>query len=159
MTRYLFRLIPATTLIAAASVVFCTTASARTCPNAPEEFGKAWFGSGIRTAGGTATGRGITEWNWRPLADTGRADTTKPGADTTGKGSDSSGKKSDSLHFPIQDRRGDRFSNRSRNPFDLKDPSNIKDSIEYDPKTQQYYIVEKVGNQYYRKPTDRKSVV
>jgi len=66
---------------------------------------------------------------------------------------DSSQKKADTLHFPIKDRRGDRFSSPNRNPFDLKDPPNIKDSIEYDPKTQQYYIVEKVGNQYYRKPT------
>src|SRR5207302_9871139 len=30
---------------------------------------------------------------------------------------------------------------------------NIHDSIEYDPATKQYYIVEKIGNQYYRKPT------
>lgn len=59
----------------------------------------------------------------------------------------------DSLKFPLIDRRGDPFSNPNRNPFDLKDPVNLHDSIEYDPKTQQYYIVEKVGNQYYRKPT------
>ncbi len=37
--------------------------------------------------------------------------------------------------------------------MDLKDPANIKDSIEYDPKTRQYYIIEKIGNTYYRKPT------
>lgn len=61
--------------------------------------------------------------------------------------------KKDTLKFPIQDRRGDAFSNPNRNPFNLKDPANIRDSIEYDPKTNQYYIVEKVGNQYYRKPT------
>jgi cell surface protein SprA len=61
--------------------------------------------------------------------------------------------KADTLKFPIQDRRGDAFSNPNRNPFNLKDPANIKDSIEYDPKTKQYYIVEKVGNHYYRKPT------
>ena len=59
----------------------------------------------------------------------------------------------DSLKFPIQDRRGDKFSNTGRSSFDLKDPANIKDSIEYDPKTKQYYIIEKIGNQYYRKPT------
>ena len=41
----------------------------------------------------------------------------------------------------------------SKNPFNLKDPINIRDSIEYDPKTNQYYIVEKIGNKYYRKPT------
>ncbi|MEJ7740268.1 MAG: cell surface protein SprA [Chitinophagaceae bacterium] len=60
---------------------------------------------------------------------------------------------SDTLKFPLQDRRGDKVSSPSANPFDLKDPSNIKDSIEYDPKTKQYYIVEKVGKFYYRKPT------
>ncbi len=59
----------------------------------------------------------------------------------------------DTLKFPIQDRRGDPFSNPRRNAFDLADPPNIHDSIEYDPVTRQYYIVEKVGGQYYRKPT------
>ncbi len=61
--------------------------------------------------------------------------------------------KKDSLRFPIHDRRGDSFSNPKRSSFDLKDPANIRDSIEYDPKTQQYYIVEKIGNNYYRSPT------
>ena len=59
----------------------------------------------------------------------------------------------DTLRFPLYDRRGDPFSNPSRNPFDLKPPPNIHDSIEYDPVTRQYYIIEKVGDQYYRKPT------
>jgi len=68
-------------------------------------------------------------------------DTTKPQKST------------DTLKFPIQDRRGDPFTNPDKNPFNLKDPVNIKDSIEYDPKTNQYYIVEKIGNKYYRKPT------
>ena len=75
----------------------------------------------------------------------GRRDTTRLPRDTT--------KKTDSLIYPLHDRRGDPFSNPRRNPFDLKDPANIRDSIEYDPATKQYYIVEKVGNQYYRKPT------
>ena len=102
-------------LQAAASVVFCTTASAHT---------------------------------WQQ-----RADTTRLPPDSARRSTDTSRKKTDTLHFPLRDRRGDPFSNPNRNPFDLKDPANIKDSIEYDPKTQQYYIVEKVGNQYYRKPT------
>lgn len=59
----------------------------------------------------------------------------------------------DTLRYPISDRRGDRYSNRNRNPLDLQDPSNIIDSIEYDPKTKEYFIVEKVGSFYYRKPT------
>ena len=59
----------------------------------------------------------------------------------------------DSLKYPISDRRSDKFSNPGRSSMNLKDPPNIKDSIEYDPKTKQYYIIEKVGNSYYRKPT------
>jgi cell surface protein SprA len=61
--------------------------------------------------------------------------------------------KTDTLKYPIQDRRGDRFTNPGRSSFDLKNPANITDSIEYDPKTRQYYIVEKIGNRYYRSPT------
>ena len=45
------------------------------------------------------------------------------------------------------------MSNQSRNPFDIRDTSLIKRNIEYDPKTHQYYIIEKIGNTYYRKPT------
>lgn len=59
----------------------------------------------------------------------------------------------DSLRFPIYDRRGDRFSWQNKNPFDLKDSSFAKQKIEYDPKTNQYYIIETVGKQVYRKPT------
>ncbi|HRE52852.1 MAG TPA: cell surface protein SprA [Flavitalea sp.] len=59
----------------------------------------------------------------------------------------------DSLKFPINDRRGDRLSAQQNNPFDLKEPANIRDSIVYDPETKQYYIIEKVGSFYYRKPT------
>ncbi|HEX3024823.1 MAG TPA: cell surface protein SprA, partial [Chitinophagaceae bacterium] len=59
----------------------------------------------------------------------------------------------DSIHFPIKDRRGDKYSWQSKNPFDLNDTSLIKQNIEYDPKTNQYFIIEKVGNTLYRKPT------
>ncbi len=58
----------------------------------------------------------------------------------------------DTTRFSIKDRRGDGFSLPSRNPFDIRDTSLIKKSIEYDPRTKQYYIVEKIGNSYYRKP-------
>ncbi|RXK81397.1 T9SS outer membrane translocon Sov/SprA [Filimonas effusa] len=60
---------------------------------------------------------------------------------------------SDSLRFPLQDRRGDPFTAGKTNPFDIKDSAYVKRSVEYDPKTKQYYIVEKIGNSYYRKPT------
>lgn len=59
----------------------------------------------------------------------------------------------DTLRYPIRDRRSDRYSQLNRNPLDLKDPSNIVDSVIYDPKTKEYYIIEKVGSFYYRKPT------
>ncbi|WP_235921015.1 T9SS outer membrane translocon Sov/SprA [Foetidibacter luteolus] len=68
-------------------------------------------------------------------------------ADTTAK------KGSDTLRYPLKDRRGDRFSWKNRNPFYLNDTSFIKQDIQYDPVTKQYYIVEKIGNTYYRKPT------
>jgi cell surface protein SprA len=79
------------------------------------------------------------------------SDTSRPGNGIARRTADTAHR--DTLRFPLYDRRGDRFSNPNKNPFDLKDPSNIKDSIEYDPVTKQYYILEKVGNQYYRKPT------
>ena len=59
----------------------------------------------------------------------------------------------DSLRFPIHDRRGDRFTWKNNNPFDLSDTGIIKQNIIYDPKTNEYYIEEKVGNTIYRKPT------
>ena len=59
----------------------------------------------------------------------------------------------DSLHFPIHDRHGDQLSSKDHNSFNLRNPSNLKDSIEYDPKTNLYFLVEKIGNKYYRTPT------
>lgn len=59
----------------------------------------------------------------------------------------------DTTRYPIRDRRGDPFTYPSRNPFNLSDTSYIKRDIEYDPATKQYYIVEKIGNSYYRTPT------
>ena len=61
--------------------------------------------------------------------------------------------KKDTLRFPISDRLGDKYSLPKKNPFDLKDPINIRDSIVYDPTTKEYYIIEKIGNKYFRKPT------
>jgi cell surface protein SprA len=59
----------------------------------------------------------------------------------------------DTTPHPLEDRRGEPYSNPNRNTFDFRDTSYIKRTIEYDPKTKQYYIVEKVGNKYYRTPT------
>ena len=58
----------------------------------------------------------------------------------------------DTLPYPIHDRRGDFFSNQ-RSTFDLAQPSNITDSIAYDPVSKRYTIYEKIGNKYYRTPT------
>jgi cell surface protein SprA len=59
----------------------------------------------------------------------------------------------DSLHFPITDRRGDFLSNPNNNPYDLKTPPNIIDSVQYDPQTRLYTVYEKIGDKYYRTPT------
>ena len=59
----------------------------------------------------------------------------------------------DSLRFPLIDRRGDFLQFRPNNPFDLKRPSLITDSIAYDPETKRYYIYEKIGRSWFRKPT------
>jgi len=50
------------------------------------------------------------------------------------------------LRFPIADRRGDKLSYPRKSTFDLKDPSNISDSLIYDPATKSYYIIEKIGS-------------
>ena len=57
------------------------------------------------------------------------------------------------MRFPLTDRRGDPFTWHSNNPFNINDTSVIKQDIHYDPVTNQYYIIEKIGNTYYRKPT------
>jgi cell surface protein SprA len=58
----------------------------------------------------------------------------------------------DTLRYPIYDRRGEKFTNPPRNAFDLRDPPNIRDSIVYDPARNEYFIVEKIGSRYFRKP-------
>jgi cell surface protein SprA len=59
----------------------------------------------------------------------------------------------DSLKFPLTDRRGDRFSWKNRNSFDVKDTGYLSQTIDYDAKTRQYIIKEKIGKSTYRKPT------
>jgi cell surface protein SprA len=59
---------------------------------------------------------------------------------------------SDTNRYPTYDRYGDPYSYPNKNTFDLKDTSFIKRTIEYDPKTKQYYIIERIGSQYYRTP-------
>ncbi|RYF89572.1 MAG: hypothetical protein EOO03_05720 [Chitinophagaceae bacterium] len=59
----------------------------------------------------------------------------------------------DTLRFPISDRRGDFISGASTNTYNLKDPSNIRDSVVYDAITRRYIVYEKIGDRYYRVPT------
>lgn len=55
---------------------------------------------------------------------------------------------------PVQPRYGDFLRpNGYRNPFDLKDPSIIERSVEYDPVTDRYLVSEKIGEDYYLMPT------
>ena len=49
----------------------------------------------------------------------------------------------DSLRYPINDRRADPLSSNNRNPYNIRDTALIKQTVEYDPKTKQYYIIEK----------------
>jgi len=58
----------------------------------------------------------------------------------------------DTTRYPLTDRRGDPYSEPNRNTFDLKDTAFVKRHIEYDPKTKQYYVIEKIGTHYYRMP-------
>jgi len=58
----------------------------------------------------------------------------------------------DTIRPTQPDRYGDPYNYPNRNPFNLKDTGFIKRTVEYDPVTKQYYIIEKVGGQYYRTP-------
>ncbi len=66
---------------------------------------------------------------------------------------DKNGHSADTTRPTIQDRYGDPYTYPNRNTFDFRDTGFIKRTVEYDPKTNQYYIVEKIGNKYYRTPT------
>jgi hypothetical protein len=75
------------------------------------------------------------------------------GASSTYAQDTTKGRANDTTRFPIKDRVGDPFTYNSNNPFNFSDTSIIKRDVQYDPKTKQYYIVEKIGNSYYRTPT------
>ncbi|HXB93103.1 MAG TPA: cell surface protein SprA, partial [Puia sp.] len=175
MTRYLFHLTLATVCIITASVVFCTTASAHAFQTR-DTTGHRTDTVGITADTGLVNRMRAAADNQRRVNDSTRriqaaaavaaaarnaaldsarrgTDSGKKTPDTGKKLPDTAGNPLDSLHYPLHDRRGDRFTFPNRNPFDLRNPPNLKDSIVFDPTTQQYYIIEKIGNQYYRKPT------
>ncbi|SEW46418.1 protein involved in gliding motility SprA [Chitinophaga sp. YR573] len=59
----------------------------------------------------------------------------------------------DTLKYPLQDRHGVKLIDHAENAMDLKDPKSIQQDVDYDPVTRDYIISEKIGDQYYRKPT------
>ncbi|MBK8502648.1 MAG: cell surface protein SprA [Saprospiraceae bacterium] len=54
---------------------------------------------------------------------------------------------------PIKDRAGSYLENENRNPFDLRDPKIVEQSIEFEPESNSYEITEKIGDDYFRMPT------
>ena len=56
------------------------------------------------------------------------------------------------LKYPIQDRQGDFVSDKQTNPFYLKDPPAVQESVEYDPTTGMYVVTEKAGGIDVRPP-------
>ncbi|MBC6996362.1 cell surface protein SprA [Neolewinella lacunae] len=54
---------------------------------------------------------------------------------------------------PLQDRRGDFITDPNRNPIDLRDPSVVEKTVEYDPETGRYIVRERMGDIDFRPPT------
>jgi len=54
---------------------------------------------------------------------------------------------------PVEERYDDFITNPNKNPFDLKDPSVVEQTVDYDPETGQYIIRERIGDDYFRPPT------
>lgn len=57
------------------------------------------------------------------------------------------------LRYPIQDRRGDNLSSPNNSPYYLR-PRNYQDSVVYDAISRRYIVYEKIGNKYYKVPTE-----
>ena len=57
------------------------------------------------------------------------------------------------LIYPFNDFSGNPYIEQSSSPLFLKNPSNVKQEIIYNPKTNTYEFVNKVGNFTYRSPT------
>ncbi len=53
----------------------------------------------------------------------------------------------------IKPRYNDFINDTIKNPFDLKDPSVVEKTVEYDPETGMYIITEKIGKDYFTAPT------
>ncbi|MEI6574912.1 MAG: cell surface protein SprA [Bacteroidota bacterium] len=57
-----------------------------------------------------------------------------------------------SLTFPIPKEDPIFNGNQPSSPLYMADPENVVNSVEYDPETNRYYFVEKIGDHYYRSP-------
>ncbi|MBL0309547.1 MAG: cell surface protein SprA [Bacteroidetes bacterium] len=57
------------------------------------------------------------------------------------------------LKYPLKERDGDFVSDKSKDPFYLKDPPAVEEKVEYDPVTGMYVVTEKVGGSNVRPPT------
>ncbi|MDA9773605.1 cell surface protein SprA [Saprospiraceae bacterium] len=55
--------------------------------------------------------------------------------------------------IPLEDRFQNFVTGGLNNPFDLKDPSEIKQEVVYDPESGLYMITEKIGDDFFRAPT------
>ncbi|MFC2152644.1 cell surface protein SprA [Bacteroidota bacterium] len=56
----------------------------------------------------------------------------------------------DTLKFKFSDQNEFDYSTQDESPLFLESPSNIKDTVEYDPETNEYIISKKIGNYDYR---------
>lgn len=56
------------------------------------------------------------------------------------------------LKYPMKEREGDFVTDKSKDPFYLKDPKAIEQNVEYDTKTGMYVVTEKVAGQDIRPP-------
>ena len=55
--------------------------------------------------------------------------------------------------IPLQDRFGNWIEDPKENPFDLLDPEDLIQTVEYDPVTNTYILTETIGGENYRAPT------
>ena len=57
------------------------------------------------------------------------------------------------LKYPIVDRKSDFLTTPDNNALDLKDPAVIDKKVEYDSKSGNFLLYEKIGPDYYKNPT------
>ena len=59
----------------------------------------------------------------------------------------------DTDSIPIEDRYGNWIEDPNTNPFDLLDPIDLIQNVEYDPVSNTYILTETIGGENYRSPT------